>query len=513
MPTLEADASGLTPSGAVTVATVQEGSNYATHYHFEYVDQQHFESEGGFASPATKSTQEVHFEGVEGGYVGADLPELKAGESYRYRLTASNATQGNPVVHGEEQTLSVPSEPEATAEGSCPNEALRTGPSARLPDCRAYEQVTPHDKEGSEEIFHALEYRLENSGVVIGEDGDHVEFDGQFVHWGSAGGSPYFFSRTANGWQMTPGTTQPEAGIDSHYLPELYNPDLTQFAFSAGWNTGTGESPNLEFKTGPPDGPYADAASVSRKQLRVEDGHIEDGWVAASEDFSNLIFATEDHTFIPHHATGTASGSDLYEYSQGQLRQLNVSSGSPGATIGSCGAEVAMGAAEKKFSISGSTRHSVSEDGRRVFFYAVPSGNCSESRHLYMRTDGAETVDIGAYKFLGANKEGNRLLLESSAHEVLGYDTETKATKPPSSAELATSEELAGLGIPYQVDPEGALERGRYSYFTGGVNGVPGGANGISQVYRYDSTEKRRVHFVCVPIRPRAKARRGFHGQ
>ena len=141
-----------------------------------------------------------------------------------------------------------------------------------------------------------------------------------------------------------------------------------------------------------------------------------------------------------------------------------------------------------------------------MFFYAVPSGNCSEPHNLYMRTDGAETVDIGAYKFLGANKEGNRLLLESSAHEILGYDTETRATKPPSSAELATSEELAGLGIPYQVDPEGALERGRYSYFAGGVNGVPGGANGTSQVYRYDSVEKSIECVSCAsPFDPEPK--------
>ena len=554
VPALEADASGLTPSGTVTVATAQEGSSYATHYRFEYVDQRHFESEGGFASAATKSTPEAHFEGVEGGYVGADLPELEAGESYRYRLTASNATPGNPVVHGEEQTLSVPSEPEATAEGSCPNEALRTGPSAKLPDCRAYEQLTPHDKEGSEEIFHALEYRLENSGVVIGEDGDHVAFDGQFVHWGSAGGSPYFFTRTANGWQTTPGTPQPEAGIDSHYLPELYSPDLTQFAFSAGWNTGTAESPNLEFKAGPSGGPYADAASVSREQLRVEDGHIEDGWVAASEDFSNLIFATEDHTFIPHHATGTASGSDLYEYSQGELRQLNVSSGSPGATIGSCGAEVAMGAAEKRFSHSHSTRHSVSKEGQRVFFYAVPSGTCSEPRHLYMRTDGAETTDLGTDELLAANAAGTEALLVAQSgetEEVLLYDTESHTSTllfVMSSEEVrpwsggaapgfAVSEDLGTIYIAtaqhltLEAPPAGGLYRydvpaktlrfvlagarvqylspdGRYVYFEGETPTLPAKSE---QVLRYDSVEKSIECVSCAsPFDPEPKHSAGF---
>ena len=36
----------------------------------------------------------------------------------------------------------------ASAEDGCPNAVFRSGPSLRLPDCRAYEMVTPPYKEG-----------------------------------------------------------------------------------------------------------------------------------------------------------------------------------------------------------------------------------------------------------------------------------------------------------------------------------------------------------------------------
>jgi hypothetical protein len=452
-PQLEGDASGLTPAGAtVTVATRQQGGEGVdTRYHFEYVDQHSFETQGGFASAATRSTPEVDLgfgeEEVNGRskleFVGADLPGMQPGETYRYRIVATSTAPGNPVVPGEVQTLTVaaPAAASTAAPSACPNQAERTGPSAKLSECRAYEQITPPDKEGAQEIMS--NGALTGGTVAVGVDGDHLMLDAQLTNWGSdphSGLSPYFFTRTASGWQMTAATIQPEAG-DNVSQGQIFSPDLTQFAFGLTYESGEhGGSPDMEFEAGPPGGPYTHVATIPRKQINNDQL---DGWVASSADFSKLILKVEDHTLLGEEPTGTRSGDDLYELSAGALRQVNVTGPAPGSTIGACGARIARGVERYGGgAVSGSgdisSPNAVSADGRRVFFAAVPSGeSCSAPSHLYMRLDGggegAETVDIGQYAFLAANPQGTELLLgaiRGESHEILRYDTLTRVASP-----------------------------------------------------------------------------------
>ncbi len=416
-PVLGSDGSGLTPggSGSVAVAVLAKGGEASdTHYHFQYVPQRRFEAES-FTHAAVTPEVDVGAGGSPD-YVGADLPPLTAGESYRFRIVATNTSPGDPVVDGEAQTLTVPpavaSAPEAS--GACPNEALRRGPSALLPDCRAYEQVTPVEKDATQELYNYGAH-VNEEGAVVGEDGDHLEYGSSFVKFGDTAGSgqsPYFFSRRETGWQMMAGAPQPEAGIDN-YQPELFNPDLTEFGFESLFQTsGTSRSPEVEFRAGPPGGPYATVATVSRKA--AEGG----GWVAASEDFSKMVLQLEDPTLLGA-STHTQSGDpDLYEYSVGGLRHVNVTG--TGAAIGTCGATIARGAegiAGEKASGSfpDGSRHAVSGDGSRVFFEAVPGSDCSQPKHLYVRIDGGgehpETVDLGAYRLVAANAAGTTVLL------------------------------------------------------------------------------------------------------
>jgi hypothetical protein len=390
----------------------EPGDGYDGHYHVEYVGQAQFEA-SGWAEAA--STPEVDDAGG-GGIVGADLPGLKTGETYHYRFVSSNTTPGDPVVEGNEETLSVPAPAPAEAPTACPNEAFRAGPSARLPDCRAYEQVTPVEKGATQDEFRYGGFAFE--GTLLGADGESVFLHDPGVKWGSSPDSVqgnYFFSRTPSGWQTT--STNPAGevgtgGADS-LRPLVFNPDLTQIGISAQWNDSVvALSADIEFKVGSPGGPYQLVASIPRTEAS-EEGVL----VGESADGSKFVLETEDRT-LAGHATGTTSGDDLYEFSEGQLHQLNVLGGSPGTPISACGAQFPTG-------VEGGG-HTVSSDGSRVFF----TDNCTH--HLYMRVDSAETVDLGEYNFIAADAEGSKLLVEKQngqSYEVFLYETATRTAK------------------------------------------------------------------------------------
>lgn len=551
-PQITADSSGLTPSGTVTVVTVfRGGEGYESQYHFEYVSQKQYEERGGeergWAKPVSTADVSIGSGDVAKDF-GVDLEGLQAGETYRYRIVASNTSPGDPVVYGEEAFLTVPSAGGIGVEagGGCPNEAVRTGSSARLRDCRAYEQVTPVDKGGTQEIF-AYGGNFGREGALPGEDGDHVEYGSVGVKFGSgpdSGQSPYFFSRTDNGWETVAGTAQPEAGL-FHYTPQLFSTDFGLFAFESNYDTSPGHaSPVTNFGVGPPGGPYLTVASVPT--VAVESApHGFAGWVAGSKDFSTLILQVPDHALLGH-STHTMEGSDLYEYSNGALRQVNVTGPAPEHTIGSCGAIIAgstrLAYEYNRRNIANS--HVVSGNGSSVFFEAVPGSDCSEASHLYVRVGSGgshpETVDVGDYHFVAAASDGSVALLEKQSGEgvensglylyKLGGTPELlKDTEVVAGSNLIVSEDLSTVYIVsgqvqsptlyrYSIASEQLVfvshltvysERnfyqtsgdGRYFYFiASSMAGLPSGGLELetlhasikgqtSQVFRYDADE------------------------
>ena len=76
----------------------------------------------------------------------AQLSSLAPGTTYHYRIVVADPFVALP---GPERAFTLFPGPLSPSNG-CPNAAFRTGPSAALPDCRAYEMVSPVDKNGGE---------------------------------------------------------------------------------------------------------------------------------------------------------------------------------------------------------------------------------------------------------------------------------------------------------------------------------------------------------------------------
>ncbi len=107
-----------------------------TEYHFEYLTQQQYEEEGESFEGAQHAPESVLAPAEAPASVQAHISDLAEGTAYRFRLLVVN-TAGTVEDEGEFETLA------RRGAQSCPNAEYRTGLSANLPDCRAYELVTP----------------------------------------------------------------------------------------------------------------------------------------------------------------------------------------------------------------------------------------------------------------------------------------------------------------------------------------------------------------------------------
>jgi hypothetical protein len=112
-----------------------------TSYVLQYVTRARYEaSEFAEAGEAGEGTLPA---GTVGVAVTASIGGLTPSTPYVFRAVASNSVEevvGGPVFFSTQGPNPI--------FGGCPNEIFRSGPSGALPDCRAFEQSTPVDKNG-----------------------------------------------------------------------------------------------------------------------------------------------------------------------------------------------------------------------------------------------------------------------------------------------------------------------------------------------------------------------------
>jgi hypothetical protein len=235
-----------TETSATLKGTIDPGEKQ-TEYRFEYVDKASFEAEGFATAISVPVPNGIVPEGTEDVAVQVPIEGLKAGTLYRFHLFAKNS---KGKVTGPDSFFATYTPPPLF--GSCPNEAFRSGelspiahPSAELPDCRAYEQASPIDKNGGDAAGKPAIAKTD-------PEGDGIVFT---TTSGTPGGDgaqaipSYLTIRGAGGWS-THGLMPPAgAAGDARVLGWL--PDFSQVFTQA---TRLGELPAQAFFSRPGSG-------------------------------------------------------------------------------------------------------------------------------------------------------------------------------------------------------------------------------------------------------------------
>jgi sugar lactone lactonase YvrE len=388
---------------------------------------------------------------------------LQNGSTYHWRLVATNAlgTSESPDRTFTTQATLNPT--------SCPNGGFRVGPSALLPDCRAYEMVSPVDKNGSAiaSLPNAFGYRAQR--VQASVDGEKFTYS-SFRAFTAPDGAPYavqFMSdRGPDGWTNRAISPRKDGGLTGLAFYDLeaefrgFSADLsTAWLLNRNSDTLTADAAknfiNL-YERDDSTGTYT--AITNREPLnRPEDenSRLFVLYEGSSADGEHVLL-TSNAPLLPE--TAQIRTNQLYEFSEGKLHLVSVLPNGdpvgelPNGELDGRGASAGTANSESELPRIGgkSLENAISDDGSRIFWTAASGGvSGGEGRgDLYLRVNNQETIPIatGKVAFRLATPSGDEVLYETSESqtnspgELYRYDVAT------ASPELIAGEEFGVLG-------------------------------------------------------------------
>ena len=354
--------------------------------------------------------------------------------------------------------------------------------SGLLPDGRAWEQVSPADKNGNgvnQEI-----------GTMASLDGNRLLYHslGAFagVETSIYEGLWYMANRTPSGWRTV--SQMPSGGTFTFGFNgyQGFTEDLSKgvLAWREDQITG-GLDPQAPL--GSLNLYLRDASAGTFELLNGLDTVGEtNGFVWGSRDFGKLALQTSGHLTADSPCTGfgVIQRQCAYEWDHGELRLASVlPDGTP--------VDGAVGNAHH-----GNYEHALSDDGRRLFFESPFTGG-NGGAALYVREDGTTTVPIsGSERTLPGGASGGPVRYQSAeaAHgdRVLFstrnslVDTDTDATNDlylydftkPEGQRLALVSQDLNPEAPQGADVNGGNESGTTEY-----GGVVGASEDLHRVY------------------------------
>lgn len=353
------------------------------------------------------------------------------------------------------------------AAAACPNEALRVGRSALLPDCRAYEQVSPPDKNGAD-------IALLNEAVAV--NGGAITYPSSGGFAGAPSNSllnQYLSRRGPAGWITEPIVPEFE-NPGSLLAPEYtgFSPDLSYQMLDAS----TPASPHYLYRRNP-DGSFTTLNPEAPPSEFLMPPTL---FAGASEDFSHIIIST--HERLTEDAPDTGFDYKLYEWVNGELTLASVApDGTP--TIGAA-----------------SGIRPISADGSRLYWEPFANGDAP----LYLREGGVsrliskrQTDDSDATGgFLAASRDGSTAYLRSADRltadaSPVGYDLYRYDADSDELVDLTPGVEGgSGPGVQGVVD---LSDDGDVVYFVAEGALAPGAAEGQPNLYVRDGAGTRFI--------------------
>jgi hypothetical protein len=355
--------------------------NLPTEYTFRYTSQADYDLEtekfesAVIAGGGTTQAKDTDVQ------VNAGASGLTPETQYRFQVVAKSDLG---EVKAEGQFNTYPAEPGFP---SCPNDPLRVGLSASLPDCRAYELVTPADTNARSPM--GLGESIPTVNASPGGDAASFKIEGGSLagadSTGSLLGDPYLATRTQSGWETSyAGPSGAESETDR---PIAVSPDQG-FVF---WNSGPTGSAAVEGKeTSYIHYPDGHSELVGRGSLGSEPRA---GGILISEGGDHIIFETGALAVTPAPVPKQLEPNAPPE---GTRALYDRTSDGITHVISLLPGEVTPGAGQQ------AGYEGVSLDGKGVAF--------SVGGTLYLRYDNQETFEIGdGVTFAGVAEGGNRI--------------------------------------------------------------------------------------------------------